>query len=128
LRRRGATAPPLPALGTASTGGSERRGGGSGLGGARAIEEGHDGGGFGVAVGIEEDHGIGGADLFGGEAAVGEFLGNFPQAFTHIGLINSAIYLAYAERHGAAECPLVGTKEHAAAEEAPCEMQEDGGD
>jgi pentatricopeptide repeat protein len=27
----------------------------------------------------------------------GEFLGNFPQAFTHIGLINSMIYLARAE-------------------------------
>jgi len=27
----------------------------------------------------------------------GEFLGNFPQAYTHIGLINSALYLAYAE-------------------------------
>ncbi len=27
----------------------------------------------------------------------GAFLGNFPQAFTHIGFINSAVYLAYAE-------------------------------
>lgn len=27
----------------------------------------------------------------------GEFLGNFPQAYTHIGLVNSALYLAYAE-------------------------------
>jgi len=27
------------------------------------------------------------------DAATGEFLGNFPQAFSHIGLVNSAIYL-----------------------------------
>ena len=26
-----------------------------------------------------------------------ELLGNYPQAFSHIGLINSALYLAYAE-------------------------------
>jgi hypothetical protein len=38
------------------------------------------------------------------------FLGNFPQAFTHIGLINSVLYLARAEgrkpRRGA---PPIGT-------------------
>jgi GH15 family glucan-1,4-alpha-glucosidase len=40
----------------------------------------------------------------------GMFLGNFPQAFTHIGLINSVLYLAQAEgrkpRRGA---PPIGT-------------------
>ena len=42
----------------------------------------------------------------------GAFLGNFPQAFTHVGLINSALYLARAEgRRVAAPAPL-GTPEH----------------
>ena len=27
----------------------------------------------------------------------GEYLGNFPQAYTHIGLVNSVLYLAHAE-------------------------------
>lgn len=41
-----------------------------------------------------------------------EFLGNFPQAFTHIGLINSALYLAYAEKRMQPKFAIVGTKEH----------------
>jgi GH15 family glucan-1,4-alpha-glucosidase len=32
---------------------------------------------------------------FGPDA--GEYLGNFPQAYTHIGLVNSVLYLAHAE-------------------------------
>ncbi len=32
------------------------------------------------------------------DPATSEFLGNYPQAFSHIGLINSALYLASAER------------------------------
>jgi GH15 family glucan-1,4-alpha-glucosidase len=39
----------------------------------------------------------------------GEALGNFPQAFTHIGVVNAALYLAYAEgRHP--EVPPLGTR------------------
>lgn len=41
----------------------------------------------------------------------GEFLGNFPQAFSHIGLINSMIYLAYAEGKPVPVAPI-GTSEH----------------
>jgi GH15 family glucan-1,4-alpha-glucosidase len=46
------------------------------------------------------------------DAATGEFLGNFPQAFTHIGLINSSLYLAHAEGRALADPALIGTKEH----------------
>jgi GH15 family glucan-1,4-alpha-glucosidase len=42
----------------------------------------------------------------------GEFLGNFPQAFTHIGLINSALYLGYAEGRDVPEHDPVGTPGH----------------
>ncbi|HDR74348.1 MAG TPA: glycoside hydrolase family 15 protein [Methanoculleus sp.] len=44
----------------------------------------------------------------------GAFLGNFPQAFTHIGLINSAIYLAYAMGREVSEHAPIGTPEHRA--------------
>ena len=44
----------------------------------------------------------------------GAFLGNFPQGFSHIGFVNSALYLARAEgRHAPAPAP-VGSLEHGA--------------
>jgi GH15 family glucan-1,4-alpha-glucosidase len=48
------------------------------------------------------------------DPASGAFLGNFPQAFTHIGLINSALYLAYCEGKPTPVTPLLGTPEHRA--------------
>jgi GH15 family glucan-1,4-alpha-glucosidase len=42
----------------------------------------------------------------------GDFLGNFPQAFTHIGLINSTLYLAYARGLEIPEHDPIGTPEH----------------
>lgn len=42
----------------------------------------------------------------------GEFLGNFPQAFSHIGMINSMIYLAYAEGRPIPEKYPIGTSQH----------------
>ena len=44
----------------------------------------------------------------------GEFLGNFPQAYSHIGMINSMIYLAYAEGRPLPEKYPIGTPEHRA--------------
>jgi GH15 family glucan-1,4-alpha-glucosidase len=46
------------------------------------------------------------------DPATSEFLGNFPQAFTHIGLINSAIYIRHAEGKDIPIKNLMGTKEH----------------
>ncbi|KCZ73242.1 glycosyl hydrolase, glucoamylase [Candidatus Methanoperedens nitroreducens] len=42
----------------------------------------------------------------------GELLGNFPQAFTHIGLINSVLYLAYAGGRRLPERAPIGTPAH----------------
>jgi GH15 family glucan-1,4-alpha-glucosidase len=42
----------------------------------------------------------------------GEFLGNFPQAFSHIGLINSVLYLAHAEGKEIPDPAPIGTPEH----------------
>jgi GH15 family glucan-1,4-alpha-glucosidase len=42
----------------------------------------------------------------------GAFLGNFPQAFSHIGLINSALYLAYAEGRETPVPAPIGSREH----------------
>jgi GH15 family glucan-1,4-alpha-glucosidase len=46
------------------------------------------------------------------DAASGAFLGNFPQAFSHIGLINSLLYLGYAEGRDIPDPRPVGTPEH----------------
>jgi GH15 family glucan-1,4-alpha-glucosidase len=46
------------------------------------------------------------------DAGTGEFLGNFPQAFSHIGLINSMLYLGYAEGRDIPEPSPVGTPDH----------------
>jgi GH15 family glucan-1,4-alpha-glucosidase len=42
-----------------------------------------------------------------------DLLGNFPQAFTHIGFINSALYLAHAEGRAPPAPAPVGSREHA---------------
>ncbi|MBI2635732.1 glycoside hydrolase family 15 protein [Candidatus Peregrinibacteria bacterium] len=44
------------------------------------------------------------------DATTGAFLGNFPQAFTHVGLINSAIYLSRFLGAPPLEQPLIGEK------------------
>jgi GH15 family glucan-1,4-alpha-glucosidase len=46
------------------------------------------------------------------DAGSGAFLGNFPQAFSHIGLINSLLYLGYAEGRDIPDPSPVGTPEH----------------
>ncbi len=46
------------------------------------------------------------------DAETGEFLGNFPQAFTHVGIINSALYLAYAEGRDVPDHTPIGTPDH----------------
>jgi GH15 family glucan-1,4-alpha-glucosidase len=46
------------------------------------------------------------------DPATGDFLGNFPQAFTHIGLINSVLYLAYAQGKPIPETAPIGTPAH----------------
>jgi len=42
----------------------------------------------------------------------GDYLGNYPQAFTHIGLINAAMYLAYAEGRDIGPLAPMGTMRH----------------
>jgi GH15 family glucan-1,4-alpha-glucosidase len=56
----------------------------------------------------------------------GMFLGNFPQAFTHIGFINSAVYLAYAEGRPIPSPAPIGSKEER--EDADWRSEEGSGD
>jgi GH15 family glucan-1,4-alpha-glucosidase len=42
----------------------------------------------------------------------GSFLGNFPQAFTHVGLINSRLYLAHRQGRDLPIPPPIGSDEH----------------
>jgi GH15 family glucan-1,4-alpha-glucosidase len=42
----------------------------------------------------------------------GEFLGNFPQAFTHTGFVNAAVYLSHAQGGRPAARAPMGTEEH----------------
>jgi GH15 family glucan-1,4-alpha-glucosidase len=46
------------------------------------------------------------------DPATGGFLGNFPQAFAHMGLITSALYLAYAEGRDTPVPDPIGSEEH----------------
>jgi len=45
------------------------------------------------------------------DPATGDFLGNMPQAFSHLGLINSSLYLAHAEGRAVPAAP-VGSEVH----------------
>lgn len=45
-------------------------------------------------------------------APSGEFLGNFPQAFSHVGFVNSALYLGLAQGRHPTRPPPVGSREH----------------
>jgi pentatricopeptide repeat protein len=46
------------------------------------------------------------------DPATGALLGNFPQAFTHLGLINSALYLAHAEGRDSPVAAPIGSDAH----------------
>ena len=46
----------------------------------------------------------------------GAFLGNFPQAFSHLGLINSSLYLAHAKGRELPIPSLIGSEEHRTAD------------
>ena len=46
------------------------------------------------------------------DPATGAFLGNFPQAFTHLGLVNSSLYLAHARGRELPVASLIGSDDH----------------
>lgn len=62
------------------------------------------------------------------DPATGRFLGNFPQAFTHIGFINSTLYLAYAEGRDTPEHAPVGTPAHRRSVLSFYGLKDDGAD
>jgi GH15 family glucan-1,4-alpha-glucosidase len=69
-------------------------------------------------------------DLFGEEIdpRTGRHLGNFPQAFTHLALINAVMHVIHAEADEAGATPMAprtteGQGESAAAEPAPLEVE-----
>jgi GH15 family glucan-1,4-alpha-glucosidase len=60
------------------------------------------------------------------DPAGGGFLGNFPQAFTHIGLVNSVIYMAFAQGLDVPEHAPMGSPAHRDAREPGSGDREEG--